>query len=130
VDFDSEPRLSGTRVDAGADEVQQTGAIPGWKPEGTHGALLGPVFPNPFRSVARISFSVPQHLAGVEFLLAVFDTQGRLVRNLLRGALSPGDYDFAWSGETDSGEVCAAGIYNLEMRYADSSESAKLILLR
>ena len=43
--------------------------------------------------------------------LAVYDVQGRKVRSLHTGAISPGWHTLVWDGQDDAGRGQASGIY-------------------
>jgi hypothetical protein len=68
-------------------------------------------FPNPFNSSTIIMFAVPQSIANSTVKLAIYDVQGRLVRQLLNSSMPAGNYATRWNGTTESGTVAASGVY-------------------
>ena len=64
--------------------------------------------PNPF--AGRTSFRFGLARAG-EATLDIFDTQGRRVRRLVRGALPAGAHAAIWDGADESGMRTPAGVY-------------------
>ncbi len=69
---------------------------------------LGAPAPNPLREVTTLHFSLP-HEGRVA--LAVFDLQGRQVRELVRGAFPGGERSVTWNGRDDQGRSVSSGIY-------------------
>jgi hypothetical protein len=94
---------------------------------GPHGPMASAplaVYPNPFRQVTNIVYSLP----GVtDFDLAIYDASGRLVR-----VLSPAngtDSRVIWDGTDSEHKRLPAGVYFCKMRVGDISISKKVILL-
>jgi hypothetical protein len=83
-----------------------TTGVPGAKLDA--GAWLAPASPNPARGATRIRFSVPRdgHVA-----LAVYDQQGRRVRQLVDGAVVAGEHEARWDGLDTRGAVVPSGMY-------------------
>jgi hypothetical protein len=71
---------------------------------------LAPVRPNPFAFVPTASFDFALPKAGPA-TLEVYDASGRLVRELLTGALPAGDHTAAWDGRDAGGRPAPAGVY-------------------
>lgn len=65
-------------------------------------------YPNPFNGITTISFAVPKR---DEFIVRIYDLQGRQVKELYRGNLEPGIHQISWDGRNDSGQIAASGIY-------------------
>ncbi len=65
--------------------------------------------PNPFKRTTDITFLV----AGSEnnYNLSLYDSQGRLVRELLNRDLVPGTYSIVWDGKDSQDRPCASGTY-------------------
>jgi hypothetical protein len=88
-------------------------------------------FPNPFNPSTRIEFD----LAGsgdrkVPVRLSVYSLRGRLVRELLRNALSPGRHSVVWNGIDGMGAPSGSGIYILVLETPAGTYSRKLVLQR
>lgn len=88
---------------AGPDEVS---VPPGG--EGAPDVVLLGLSPNPFRSGARVSFSMDRSRA---VMLAVFDAGGRRVRARPLGVRSRGRHAVEWRGVDDLGRLVAPGVY-------------------
>lgn len=87
---------------------------------------LAPGAPNPFRSATRIGFRLNEQTTA---RLAIYDTQGRLVRNLAEGLFAPGEHSFRWDGATDDGRRVASGIYRYVL-HTPRGELASRVTLR
>jgi hypothetical protein len=62
--------------------------------------------------------------------LEVFDTQGRLVRVLTDRHWPAGRHTLVWSGETDTGEASAPGVYLARINAGDFTDTKKVFLMR
>jgi hypothetical protein len=97
--------------------------------DGAPSALtLSPSMPNPFRSQTAILYtlSVPTQAD-----LQVFDVNGRLVRQLLRGLNQPaGAYVIEWNGTDSRGQQVAPGVYFYRLVTPTESRSQKVIRIR
>jgi hypothetical protein len=65
-------------------------------------------YPNPFNPGTTIEYASD---SDGEIRLAVFDMQGRKVRELVRGWRSPGEYKAEWDGKDDRGLDVPTGLY-------------------
>ena len=72
-------------------------------------ALAAPA-PNPFRAGTRVEFTVDSD-ADANVVVTIHDLSGRIVRELARGAWSPGTHTLEWNGTDASGHRVPAGIY-------------------
>ena len=85
---------------------------------------LGQGFPNPFRSVVTIPFSLPRTGPAT---LEVFDALGRSVATLVEGHVEAGHHSVLW----DAGAVgVASGAYVVRLRAGDFAAVQRLVLLR
>lgn len=83
--------------------------------------------PNPFGPSTTIEFSV----TGAERVkIKVFDTSGRLVRNLLDRHMPAGSHSVTWSGTDESGRSMGPGVYFYRIEVGPLAETAKLVLAR
>ena len=73
---------------------------------------LGPAVPNPLRTSAHFSISLPR---GGWVSLAVFDQQGRRLRALMDGTLPAGEHFATWDGRDDAGRAVPSGVYFLRL---------------
>ncbi|MBU0508771.1 T9SS type A sorting domain-containing protein [bacterium] len=85
--------------------------------------LLGlSAYPNPFNSVTRIDYVVPQ-MGDVS--LTVFDRLGREVTTLSRGMQTAGEHSILWNADGVS-----SGIYFVRMNSGGTTNTCKLVLIR
>ena len=89
---------------------------------------LAPNAPNPFRSVTRIRFGLPQ---SGPTRLEVYDVLGRRVRTLVDAPhLGAGFHVAIWDGRDEGGLRVASGVYFCRLRAADGSLRRKVTVLR
>ena len=105
-----------------------TAVDPGQFASGAATAIdLGPATPNPFHPTTSIAYT----LAGVAQVdLAVYDTRGRLVRTLVRGARSAGQHAARWDGRSEEGLEVASGVYFYRLVVGDWSKTRSMVLLK
>ena len=65
-------------------------------------------YPNPFNPSTTIRYALPER-AQVD--LAVYDIQGRLIRNLASGFREAGQHEAPWDGRDANGRAAASGVY-------------------
>jgi hypothetical protein len=80
--------------------------------------------PNPARSAARVSFSLPED-ASVE--LVVYTAAGRAVRRLNPGRRPAGRNRVDWDGRDESGRDPGRGVYLLTLATGGRNETLKLV---
>ncbi len=70
--------------------------------------------PNPFYKNIRISFtlSYPMLLS-----LSIFNSQGRMVKNLLFDRLNPGEHSLVWNGSGTYGKEMPSGVYFIKAQF-------------
>ncbi len=90
-------------------------------------ALAVGVAPNPFRSQARVDYTVVE--AGVTEI-ALFDLRGRRVRSVLGEFVGPGQQTLFLEGVDDSGLPLAAGRYVLQVRNGGAAANRLVTILR
>jgi len=97
------------------------------------------IAPNPARAGTPISieFAMPFLANGTrlnDFDVSVFDLNGRLVRNLVRGVVegNGGNVELRWDGLTDSGNSAATGLYFVRATdpYGRFEARQRLVLVR
>ncbi len=88
---------------------------------------LYPARPNPFNPHTTLSYRIEQ--AG-PIRLALYDVQGRLVRELVRGDRPAGTHDVAWDGADSRGLPCASGVYFALLQSGATRLQTALTLLR
>ncbi|MCK5833587.1 hypothetical protein KAH81_07950, partial [bacterium] len=87
---------------------------------------LGKPFPNPFNSACRFEFSTPEGYVEIK----VFDIAGRRIRELFSGDVSAGKYGTVWDGTDEAGKPLPTGVYNLSISIGESTETAKILLVK
>jgi hypothetical protein len=99
----------------------------GETPAAPRASYLAQNYPNPFNPVTKISYglSVPGNVS-----LKVYDAAGRLVRVLVEGDRSAGQYAELWNGRDISGNEVASGIYFCRIDAGSFTQTRKMILLR
>jgi hypothetical protein len=76
------------------------------------------VSPNPFRTAARLRFTVSRSMM-VE--ASVFDLNGRRVEKLIQArSMMPGSYDVMWNGRDEAQNRVAKGLYFIRLTRGDS----------
>ena len=94
-------------------------------PDFASGPLLAR--PNPLNPQTMLSFLLPES-RHVE--LAIFDAQGRVVRNLLSETMTRGRHDVTWDGRDEGGREVASGGYIAVLKSPSARLSQKLLVLK
>ena len=93
---------------------------------------LLPNYPNPFNPETWI----PYHLAReADVAITIYDTKGRLVRQLALGYQEAGHYAARgkaahWNGRNERGEAVASGIYFYQFRAGDYVASRRMVIVK
>lgn len=106
------------------------GALSGGDAEAKAKASLTLVqnFPNPFNPATTIGFTVP---SPTYVNIVIFDVGGRRVATLVDDVIGPAGYHEAqWSGEAESGDRVASGVYFCRMSAAGQMFTKKLVIVR
>jgi len=89
---------------------------------------LGPGYPNPMSSEARIEYALPK-ASSVD--LTVYNISGQVVRRLLsEPSKSPGRYSVRWDGRNGLSQRVPAGVYFYRLNAGSFSETRKLVVIR
>ena len=88
---------------------------------------LSAVAPNPFRAETRFQYQVP---AAGRVRLAVYDAQGRCVRELGHDRQAAGPQAAAWDGRTAAGAELPSGVDFLRHEVAGQVTARKIVLQR
>lgn len=80
-------------------------------------------FPNPFIESTRISFNLDK---SQKVQISVLDLNGRVVKVLFDGDMSPGHQNVEWDGTSQGGASVASGIYVIRAIADDFSATAKV----
>jgi len=87
---------------------------------------LGQNYPNPFNPSTTIPFS----LNDAGFVnLSIYNITGQKDRTLVDNYHSIGSRTVTWNGLDDSGKSAAAGLYIYQLRFGDTVESRKMLLI-
>jgi hypothetical protein len=84
-------------------------------------------FPNPFNPVTLIRFSIGQRQM---VRLDVYNSQGRLIRTLLKNTMNAGNHEFSWDGRNSTGQAVASGVYYYQLSGRTVLRTKKMILIR
>ncbi len=89
---------------------------------------LARVYPNP----ALLSPVITYGLATIEsqVSLAIYDLNGRRVRQLSSGKEVPGVYHTTWDLRSEQGDLVGAGIYFVQLRTSTYVHSARFAIVR
>ena len=84
-------------------------------------------YPNPFNPTTTIEYEIPK--AG-DVEVAIFDIQGRKVRELEKTVRDAGSNRVIWDSRNDAGRSVASGTYFYRVQYNGSQLVNKLLLLK
>jgi len=87
-------------------------------------------YPNPFNSTTVIGVVIPPGNNQSRVEVAVYDVQGRRVRQLVNESLPPGSYSVRWDGRSDEGRSVASGVYVSMLKSQGSVLTGKMVLIR
>jgi len=79
-------------------------------------------YPNPFNSVTRLTFGMPE---ANNININVYDVSGRLVQNLVNTTMEAGNHVITWNAENTS-----AGVYVIRMESGSFSKAQKVMLVK
>jgi hypothetical protein len=123
---------AGSLVEAGVDEFRILAAVSG--PVTSLETVPAPAVlsleqnqPNPFSPQTSIRFALPQR---ADVRLAVYDVQGRAVRQLAAGTHAAGRYDVTWNGRDAQGDRVAAGVYFYRLTAGEETLTRKMTVLK
>ncbi|HGY56862.1 MAG TPA: T9SS type A sorting domain-containing protein [Caldithrix abyssi] len=87
--------------------------------------VLYPNYPNPFNPQTTIVFQSGRKDA---VSLAIYDINGRKIRQLIRAVLPAGKHVQMWDGRDDAGNLSASGIYIVSLKVGREKLMRKIIL--
>ncbi len=93
----------------------------------THSLRLDQNHPNPFNPMTTLSFAI-EHKAKTR--LEIHDLRGRLVLSHDLGILPPGEHDWAWRGDDNSGRPVGSGTYFYTVISGNKRQSRKMTAVR
>ena len=106
---------SASRTDGGAAEYEA--AVP-----------RSTIAPNPFVAATTIRFEIPQ--PGGMVGARIYNTAGRLVRDLAREEMEPGVHELDWNGRDDQGERVSSGVYFCRIVGPGIDQQRKVVFLK
>jgi len=112
------------------DECEQTTVAIGGPnaPSGlAPGLQLDQNAPNPFNPSTAIGFDVPPGEGQAR--LRIFGTDGRLVRTLLYGSVTPGHQTRWWNARDDDGRRVASGVYYYRLEFFGRALTRAMVLI-
>ena len=83
-------------------------------------------FPNPTRSLATINYSIPFYSS---LDITLYDTEGKLIKNIFHGLKQPGFYNYVWDGTNLSGSSVANGKYFFRVHAASGQQISEQIVV-
>lgn len=84
-------------------------------------------YPNPFNPTTTIPFGLPEPSYAE---LAIYNTNGQLVRKIFSQYMEPGYYTSSWHGTDDKGRKVASGIYLCRLMANKQVHTRKVLLIK
>jgi Pregnancy-associated plasma protein-A/Putative Ig domain/FlgD Ig-like domain len=85
-------------------------------------------FPNPFNPSTTIKYGV---LKDAPVTLRIYNMRGEIVKELVNvGSHGTGFYEVTWQGRDSRGEAVPSGVYFVNFRSGDVSQTSKLVMLK
>lgn len=84
-------------------------------------------YPNPFNPSTTVEYEIPKS-GPVE--VAIFDIQGRSVRQLANSFQQPGVHSLTWNGRNDSGVLVSSGTYLCRVHFENNFLVNKIVLIK
>ncbi|MDP1675503.1 MAG: T9SS type A sorting domain-containing protein [Bacteroidota bacterium] len=113
-------RLNFSQENMTVDDVQKINAI-------FASFLLRQNYPNPFNPTTTIEYEIPK-AGNVE--VAIFDIQGRKIRELEKSVHDAGSFRVVWDSRNDAGRTVSSGTYFYRVQFNGSQLVNKLLLLK
>ena len=86
--------------------------------------------PGPSRGVRLLKWAVPPDADGLEFELALFDSEGRQASSIGRGVARAGRFEREVSFRSDRGDALRSGVYFVRLRIGTRELSRMVIVGR
>ena len=84
-------------------------------------------YPNPFNPTTNISFEL---LEDASVTIQIFDVSGRIIKELISGNYSVGDYTTQWDARNERGQLVSAGVYMYTIQVGNYIFAKKMVLLK
>ena len=85
------------------------------------------IFPNPFNPQVNIQFTLS---TATTVEAAIYDLQGRRIRQISHGSLPAGPHELHWDSRDDGGRLQPTGTYLLRIESSASRYTSKLLLIK
>jgi len=121
-DLYGNPRIYNDIVDIGCNEWNGTANQDDIV---THSSSLVSIYPNPFRDITCISYSLAKE---TNVSLEVYNIKGQRVITLEHGIHARGDYKLTWNGIDDQGKAVSSGMYILRLKARDDVVTKKFMV--
>lgn len=82
---------------------------------------------NPISGQAKIEYYLTNYN---NVLLNIFDSDGRIIRNLVNSKQPLGEYSVIWNGKTNDGQSLAPGQYFYQLKIGDFISTKKVIFVK
>jgi hypothetical protein len=89
--------------------------------------VLSQNYPNPFNLTTKIDYTLPRQAA---VSLTIYNILGQNIRHWRFEYQPAGTYSIDWDGNNDWGSEVSSGIYFMQMKTDDFSDSRKMVLLK
>ncbi|MBU0517412.1 T9SS type A sorting domain-containing protein [bacterium] len=90
-------------------------------------SISGDNYPNPFNPETTIQYELKN--AG-DVQVAIYDTNGRMIRTLVDGYQKDGTHEVIWDGMNDTGKQVATGTYFYQITSGSETLTKKMIMLK
>lgn len=87
-------------------------------------------FPNPFKNITTIKFSVPRSQKAVSLQLKIFDSKGKLVNTLMNEMTAGGNFSVKWYGKDENGKSLGSGFYIAMLKAGNVIKMMKMRLIK
>ena len=89
--------------------------------------IISQNYPNPFNPYTKIPITLQQ---GKNIKVEIFNTNGKLIRNLHNGNLNTGRHEITWNGINNNGSRVSSGIYLCKISSMYSVSFLKMIFIQ
>ena len=91
------------------------------------GVALGAPTPNPSHGATSLYYRIPNQQ---NIQITIHDLRGRLVRTLVDGSATDGEYTLQWDGKDNRGARAPAGVYFFNMKTSQGNLTQRVVLTR
>jgi hypothetical protein len=90
------------------------------------GGINVAAYPNPVINAATISYNISGNRTPVS--VAIYDVNGKKVRNLYSGRQAADRYDLAWDGKNDYGRSVAGSMYYVKVKAGEQQATKRIVV--